>query len=405
VTKPAALPQPEAHGAVYDTEVRFDLETSALDVKSRLSYVADETTAGKVGLLLNQGLQLQGVQGPAVRTYRVEAFEPEPSWRLVEVELDGVSPGSTVTLEIGYSGKPVFPESGINGISPQWVELNLDSQWHPLFSTFDREMTGVLRLVLPRDWKAVGSGTVAFEDGVHVIRNTVSQVDVAFVAAPSLEKRLSDRFTVHYRNAEPVMVSAVLEAAQGCADYLDERYGERDPLPRGSLILTDRSGPAYARKNYIVLSQEKRDAVRTHDFLCHELAHYWTTSAGPFSPHHWMTEAFPEYVAGRYVRERFGQPEFERLVGEWSEVGLQGPVWTPDSSHRASGTAMYRRAPYLLSLLEERIGTERFDRFLSSYMTERVKTTPELLDRLRAIAGEEAELWFREELAKRPPSP
>jgi hypothetical protein len=63
---------------------------------------------------------------------------------------------------------------------------------------------------------------------------------------------------------------------------------------------------------------------------------------------------------------------------------------------------MYRRAPYLLSLLEERIGTERFDRFVEAYMTERLKTTPELLGRLREIAGADAELWFREELAKRP---
>jgi hypothetical protein len=77
-------------------------------------------------------------------------------------------------------------------------------------------------------------------------------------------------------------------------------------------------------------------------------------------------------------------------------------VWTPDSSQRASGAAMYRRAPYLLSLLEERIGTERFERFLAAYITERLKTTPELLDRLREIAGADAELWFREELAKRP---
>ncbi|MFP5287219.1 MAG: hypothetical protein ACLGI9_15880, partial [Thermoanaerobaculia bacterium] len=272
-------------------------------------------------------------------------------------------------------------------------------------STFDREMTGVLRLALPRDWKAAGSGAVSFEDGFHVIRNTVPQIDVAFVAAPSLERRLSEDFTVYHREADAGTVPALLNAAQACAAWLDARYGQSDPLPRGTLDLAARPGPGYARKNYIVLSQETRDAVRMHDFLCHELAHYWTSSAGPFTPDHWMTEAFAEYVAARSVRERFGQAEFESIVKEWSQVGLQGPVWTPDGTQRASGAAMYRRAPHLLSLLEEKIGTERFERLLAAYMTERIRTTPELLDRLREIAGEEAELWFREELAKAPPTP
>ncbi|MFP5288926.1 MAG: hypothetical protein ACLGI9_24530, partial [Thermoanaerobaculia bacterium] len=110
-TAPVDLPRPDSQGVVYDTEVRFDLEASTLEVKSRLSYVADKATAGKVGLLLNQGLELRGVQGPAVRTYRVVPFEPVPTWRQVEVELDEVSPGSTVMLEIGYAGKPVLPET------------------------------------------------------------------------------------------------------------------------------------------------------------------------------------------------------------------------------------------------------------------------------------------------------
>lgn len=403
--EPAALPlpPPAGRGVVYDTQVRFDLEAAALEVESRLSFVADEVTAGKAGLLLGQGFEIRGVRGPAARTWRVVPFEPVPDLRLVEVELDGVSPGATVTLEIGYAGKPAFPETGINGISPQWVELNLDSWWHPFPPALDRDMTGVLRLALPPDWKVAGSGAVAFEDGFHVIRNTVPQIDVAFVAAPSLERTLAGDYTVYHRNADAGTIAAVIEAAKACADDLDARYGGRDPLPRGTLVLAGRPGPAYARKNYVVLSEAKREAAELHRFLCHELAHYWTTSAGPFTPDHWMTEAFAEYVAARSVRERFGKAEFDRLVGQWSEVG-RGPVWAPDSSQRATFAAMYRRAPYLFSLLEERIGTDRFDRFVAAYMTERLRTTPEMLARLRAIAGEEAERWFREELAKGPPA-
>jgi aminopeptidase N len=64
---------------------------------------------------------------------------------------------------------------------------------------------------------------------------------------------------------------------------------------------------------------------------------------------------------------------------------------------------MYRRAPYLLSQLEARIGTEAFNRFIAAYMTEGVTTTPQLLEQLQAAAGAEAAAWFREQLASRPP--
>ena len=107
-----------------------------------------------------------------------------------------------------------------------------------------------------------------------------------------------------------------------------------------------------------------------------------------------------EYAAAIVVRERFGNGGYNKQVAQWEEAGrASGPVWTPESTKRASGAAMYRKAPYLLHRLEERIGTERFRRFFTRYMTEDVRTTPELLERLREVAGAETASWFREQLA------
>lgn len=398
------MQDPAPRQAAYDTKIHIDRETAALDARSTLRYVADESTALEVGFLLNRALNLQAVRGVGVRSYHYGPFEPAPSWNLVKVQLDGLFPRSVVTLEVAYSGKPELPSDGINGISTGWVELSLDSQWHPVFSTFDQEMIGVLRVDLPPEWQVVASGPSSFEDGFHVIRNTVPQVDIAFVAAPSFEHIRSDRFAVYHRSSDHRTASAVLRAATSCGAYLNQRYGARDPLPEGKLVLAGRSGPGYARKNFIVISQvDGDDQVGLHRYLCHELAHYWTRSAGSFSPHHWMSEAFAEYVAGRYIRDHFGGSRFDSVLAQWERFGQgQGPVWTRESTKRPSGVAMYRRAPYLLYRLEERIGTERFDRFLVRYMTEGVRTTPELLERLGDVAGAEAERWFREELASGP---
>ena len=60
----------------------------------------------------------------------------------------------------------------------------------------------------------------------------------------------------------------------------------------------------------------------------------------------------------------------------------------------------YRKAPFLLSRLEERIGRDKMDEFLRRYMVQRIRTTPQLLAALQDVAGSDAASWFREELAR-----
>jgi hypothetical protein len=396
--------EPAPGRATYETRVDIDPIATLLNAQSTMRYVSDVNTAHQVGLLLNRGLRVRDVRGSAVSSYQSAPFADVPGWTLITVKLDGVSPGSPVSLDIEYSGTPEMPSDGINRLSPDWVELGLDSQWHPIFSTFSQEMVGTLRLGLPPGWQVVASGTWSIEDGMHVIRNRVPQVDVAFSAALAFQTRSLGRTTVYSRQSGPDAVTKVLEAANSCGTDLDRRYGVRDPLPEVKVVLAERPGPGYARKNYIVLSQvNPQDSIALHKFLCHEVAHYWTHSAGAFSADHWMTEAFAEYAAGLYVRRHYGQVAFDSLAASWATVGERsGPIWTPEQTQRPSGAAMYRKAPDLLRRLEARIGGATFDRFFVDYMTKGMETTPELLEHLRAVAGPDAEQWFRDELARGP---
>jgi hypothetical protein len=404
----AAPAGPAPGQAVYDTDVRLDLAGGSLEGRSRIRFVAGDSTARRVALLLNRALQVQSVTGPAVRGFRVEPSELTADWNAIRIDLnEGVAPSSQVELQIAWAGRPEVPSDSSNRITPEYVELNLDSQWHPVFAGLDHTMTGVVRVALPAGWRVAASGLATFSGGAHVIRNTVPQVDVAFLAAPAFQSTRSPRFTVLHRGAEPAAVAAILSAAESCAQYLNQRFGARDSLPPGTVVLAGRGGPGYARKNYIVLSEvSPADSVAVHSYLCHELAHYWTRSVGSYSPHHWMTETFPEYTSARFLRERFGEAAFQAQVTRWEQASrAHGPVWTPESTRRPSFFVMYRRGPWLLSRLEERIGTERFDRFLQAYMTEHLRTTPELLQRLESIAGAEAARWFRDELARAPAPP
>lgn len=394
---------PEPGSPVYEARVSPDPEAGTLDASWTISFVPEEG-AGSVSLLLARDLEIRSLEGEGVSGYREEPFDFLPAWRQVVLEMEEPGPPAPVTVTMEYGGTPALPESGINQIAPDWVELSVDSGWHPFFAGFDQLMRGELEVFLPESWVISAPGAATFREGRWVIRNDLPQIDVAFLGAPGLTRVPGERVSILHRDADPAVVEAVGEAGGSCAAYLNERYGGDAPLPHTTLVLSGRPGNAYARLGHIVLSRvDPDDRADLSRFLCHELAHYWTLGADPMSVHHWMSEALAEYVGGRYVRERYGPEAFGEVVDRWERLGRDhGPVWTEEMVERGHDALMYRRAPYLLSLLEERIGEETFDRFLERYMTRDVATTQELLGHLEEVAGPEVEQWFRELLAREP---
>jgi aminopeptidase N len=197
-------------------------------------------------------------------------------------------------------------------------------------------------------------------------------------------------------------VGRVLQTAAACAAYLDERYGAREKLPHVKIVLAPRNGPGYARTNYIVITDVAKlppDALSR--FLCHELAHFWSSGAIASGPENWLNEAFAEFVALRYVRSVHGQEAFDRIMNQFRTISEKQPaVWTPTGTARPSGMVAYRKAPYLLHRLEERLGTEVMDRILARRMSERVTTTRTLLTLVAEVAGREHSDWFASELGK-----
>lgn len=144
------------------------------------------------------------------------------------------------------------------------------------------------------------------------------------------------------------------------------------------LVLAPRTGPAYARRNYIVLTNAaSAPPAVLRGYICHEFSHFWSIAANSSGPENWLNEGMAEYVSSRYVRSTFGQAAYDSIVVRWrSMCAGQPPIWTPQSTRRPSAMVSYREAPYLLSRLEERIGRDRMDEFLRRYMVQRIRTTP-----------------------------
>jgi hypothetical protein len=385
---------------VYDGSVAIEPASQRLSARWSIRFVADSSTTDSVEFLLNAGLAVSRVSGHNVAGY---VARPRDDLQAVTVRLkQRLAPGSAGQIDLEYAGVPVFSSDSINGIAPVWVELGLDSHWFPVFADYGKRIAAHVRVGLPPGWMMVASGNVARDGKFLVLETRIPQTDIAFAASPAFRHADAANSSVYWVHADTSTVKRVLEVAEFCRRYLNDRYGSSDSLPAVYLVLAPRAGSAYARRNYIVLTDAaSAPAPALSGYICHEFAHFWSLAANSSGPENWLNEGMAEYVSSRYVRATFGQAAYDSTVARWRRMSAgQPPIWTPQLTRRPSAMVAYRKAPFLLSRLEERIGTDAMDRFLRRYMVGRIRTTPQLLAALQNVAGSDTAAWFREELAR-----
>ncbi len=396
-TPPAEAPATSAD-LHYSGRIEFDIDAASLDA-DLLVTLANES-ADSLAFLLHGDLELVSIEGEHVSGHEVGPAPNMGGWNRIAVELVEGAEGSDIRFR--YRGVIPTPESRINQISPDWVELSVDTAWHPIVESFDRTLTYDLELGLPAGWTIVSPGSaVPLEDGYRM-QTDIDMIDIPFAAAPNLEAAAGERETVFHRGASQETTDAILDAAFYCRGYLDERFGAALPLPDVAFALPDRPESGYARKTYIALtSVNPEDRVGLTRFLCHELSHYWSTGAAPFTVDNWLNESFAVFVAAQACRQRYGDDIWDKTVTHWEQRSKgQGSVWTPDDLSRRSYEINYKKGPLALSRLEQRIGAEAMERILTRYMTDPVNDTPSLLDVIEEESDAESRAWFISVLAE-----
>lgn len=98
---------------------------------------------------------------------------------------------------------------------------------------------------------------------------------------------------------------------------------------------------------------------------------------------------------------RFGADAYEGVVTQWrTQAEHQLPVWTSTSHARPPAAVSYRKAPYLLTQFEARVGADRMQRILTRYMTQQIRTTPAFINVVRDAATQDAAERFRDLLRR-----
>jgi len=105
--------------------------------------------------------------------------------------------------------------------------------------------------------------------------------------------------------------------------------------------------------------------------IAHELAHQWWGNLVTCRDwtHFWLNEGFATFMAAAYDEERFGREAYlkdiERAHVRYEavrETGGDRPLVFPDWNHPTAGdrTLVYQKGAYVLHLLREHVGYDRF---------------------------------------------
>ncbi|RUO73187.1 M1 family aminopeptidase [Idiomarina ramblicola] len=379
----------------YNTSVSFALESNELKVLTELTIPVSALTNNKAQLFLNKSFDIDDIAGESLKEYSVSPSKKVPPWNEVTLSFESVSKVHEVT--VSYRGEIDEAAGHGNFIASKGIHLSIDSAWHPFYKNFATPMQGELEVILPQKWKVYGPGSVSMQNNAHQMSVTKDRIDVSFYASPNGNEYTDGNFTVVYDKANKDRAKRLATAGNNCLAALNGKFGQTEELESASLVILERAGPSFARGSYLsVSSQGGRSKQQSYHYICHELAHNWTSLGNAMSHDYWMMESFAEYVAAEEVKLNFGTEAYEKVLAAWkSRAKKQSFVWRADIEQRASSKVNYGLGPLKLKQLKAQIGEEKFARLLHWYMTEQVTETEQLLKHLKELTSDEDALWFR----------
>lgn len=376
----------------YDLEVNILPEQRMLEATLNLYIDSDLVQEGQLELLLNRDAQIEHIKADPPAEIEIEELDQARNkiiLNLPGIREDQVAVRITHTLEIPKNHQ-------VNRITEEWVELNIDSFWMPLISGFPRFNYEMKLSIDPSFTVMTGDIKEEIQQDRHMIVSRLPRLNISFSAAREFYSVEGDLVKVSAVNPN-TKIDSVKMIADRAMTFLNEYIEEpKDFNFKRKVIISPREEVGYSRKNYVVLSDIKNEsALSLAGFLCHEFAHYWFSEAVLSSKHHWLTESFAEYLSMIFIREKYGQGEFERDIEEKIKRIEGDKKALADYDGRPSHLAMYFKGPLILYQFEQYIGEENFRLLINGFVDRSISTNEELYHLVDSLFGKEAVLKLK----------
>ena len=374
---------------------------AARDVLSaRMTIRVNLPESGEYRLLLGRTFKISQVEAEGGTVSTAETEQPIPG--ILQALIVKAAAARTVTVRVSYSGTLLhMQQPPINSVSPELVELSVDSWWLPYPSDLNGGLTAAVEFKgLAAGLTTVSTGPVTpVPGGVKVALEHAN--DLALIAAPNLQERREGKFVFYAQDPDGELAATYRKHGAMALSELEALYG---PIPGGAarVIVVPRVAPnGYNRRGYFVVSAR---AVKSSEStlaisLVHEIAHSWWSKADFLGPDYWLVEGPAEYTGFRYGRRHFGDalmaPRIERAR---TIAATAGPIVRDG---RSPDAAIYSKAMLLLTELEQQLGEKSMDRLLRRVADSERHTTAGFLDTLAEHAGRDIADEFSSKLRAR----
>jgi hypothetical protein len=313
-----------------------------------------------------------------------------------------------VTLHLAYHGllNGPDPDKGDEVFTPGRMELRLEGMWIPVRSDFAMRFTTHARIAgIPQDEVVVSQGQYTHDGDVLTLDRTYPDFDLPVVAARGLQRFATPNVEVYADDLDSRLVKLLCKHAVGAIDYYQPWFG---PIPGGPpvrVVVTSRSGSAYARRSFISVGASREEIAKNPNYpddgpaalVAHEFAHAWWSPANPLTDNYWLAESMAEYSSLRYIQHAFGDKVFQGRL-EKKRIAAKGAP--PILGHgRPTKIDLYQKGPLLLFQLEADIGREKMDKVLAILGRNPPHTTEDFLKVLSDVAGAPAAEHFHQMLA------
>ncbi len=306
-----------------------------------------------------------------------------------------ISP-KTTRVEIHYSTKP--SSEAVQWLSPQQTadkthpflftqgQAILTRSWIPTQDSPGNKITYSARFKVPDSLTAVMSAkTTSHKNGEFEFEmNQPIPCYLIALAIGNLEyKSLGARSGVY---AEPSMMEASYKEFEDLEKMIDAAENLYGPYvwEQYDVIVLPPSFPFGGMENprltFATPTIIAGDKSLT-SLIAHELAHSWSGNLATNSTwdDFWLNEGFTVYFEGRIVEELYGKDyadmlsllSYQGLLAELEELPKEDTRLKLSTEGRSPDVGMtaiaYDKGCFMLKMIEENVGREKFDNFLKTY--------------------------------------
>lgn len=302
-----------------------------------------------------------------------------------------------IDIKIKYSSDFTQMQSGAESFHEDWLQIGFYNAWYPV-DLNSSKATSKLNIFIDPAYSVSGSGRIIKQKDHWVMVQDWPSFDQVIIASKHLQttRATSDNAIVVtvFSDIPKETVQNIVNTAQNALDYFVVPYPNHfNHFIKFVLKQSEQDG-GYNRKNFISL-RLKNFTLHTQKTIAHEIAHFWATGADTNTWEDWLNEAFAEYSALLFIRDKVDSSAFDNYLKTYTEGSKNTPaIWGLERSHKDAHKVLYYKGALALHALHQRIGDDKFNILLAFKSQMEPMTTNSFLELLENQTNLATRTWF-----------